>query len=154
MSLHELDDSYGTCVETYATLRIFSDDLSPSEITKIIGLEPTTSFQKGEIRTTSPKAKNPFFRTNGWLFCTRSACVSRDSRRHLNYLLDYPLRDRQVTSVLQERRCWFDISVFYAYIGGGPTISPDQMRGLAEAGIDVWWDLYRADNEKTRDSEV
>jgi hypothetical protein len=35
-----------------------------------------------------------------------------------------------------------DVTIFYVYQQGGPTISPLQMRALADAGIDVWWDLY------------
>lgn len=40
-----------------------------------------------------------------------------------------------------------DVTVYYAYSQGGPTISPPQMGALAAAGIDVWWDLYREEQE-------
>ena len=35
----EYEDSYGTCVETYSTLRIFSDEMGPEEIGHILRME-------------------------------------------------------------------------------------------------------------------
>jgi hypothetical protein len=141
--MREIDDNYATCVQTYATLCVYSDDIDPDEITKIIGIEPTSICRKGEVRTQNPKVKNPYYKMNGWFYGTKDASNSRDSRRHLDILLDGPLKQREVTSALRERGCRLDVTIFYLYRGGGPTISPDQMRGMADADIDVWWDLYR-----------
>jgi hypothetical protein len=85
---------------------------------------------------------------NGWFYRTREASDSRDSRRHLELLLAGPLKRPSVITLLRERGCWLDVSIFYAYTGGGPTISPNQMKGLAEADVDVWWDLYREPEEE------
>lgn len=35
------NDDYETCNETYVTLRLYSDSLSPQEITNILGIEPS-----------------------------------------------------------------------------------------------------------------
>ena len=139
----EYDDEYRTCVETYATLTIYSDDIEPDEITSIIGTAPTQTFRKGEVRTTHPAAKHPNYQMHGWFYSTKDMSGSRDCRRHLDMLIDGPLKVASVTDALRARGCSLDISIFYVYRGGGPTISPHQMSRLAEANIDVWWDLYR-----------
>lgn len=139
----EYDDDYRTCVETYATLRIYSNDFDPEAITLVMGVEPTKSFRKGEVRTTHPAAKHPNYQMHGWFYSTEGLIDSRDCRRHLDMLLAGPLKNASVTDTLRQKGCWMDIRVFYVYTGGGPTISPHQMSKLAEANIDVWWDLYR-----------
>ena len=144
----DYDDEYPTCVETYATLRIFSDALTPGEITEAVGREPTDDFRKGELRTGVPKAKNPHHQTNGWFYSTRGQSKSRDCRRHLDLLIAAVLGNPDVLAQLRKRGCTMDASIFYVYTQGGPTISPRQMRALAEAGIDVWWDLYRDQSDE------
>ena len=149
MGSRGIDDDYRTCAETYATLRVYSDDVDPDEVTSIIGFEPTDSFRKGDVRSKRRDVSAPLYKMNGWFYCTRDSSRSRDSRRHLELLLAGPLKDRGVTKALRERGCWLDISIFYAYTGGGPTISPEQMKGLADADVDVWWDLYRELDDET-----
>jgi len=38
------EDEFPTCLETYSTLRIFSDDMAPSEITQFLAIEPSKTF--------------------------------------------------------------------------------------------------------------
>ena len=140
---HDYEDDYPTCLETYATLRVFSDALSPAEISQAIGKDPTSSFRTGERRTSFAGAKNPNHATNGWFYSTKSVSKSRDCRRHLDLLAEAVLRTPEVLAKLRERGCTMDVTIFYVYTQGGPTLSPGQMRVLADAGIDVWWDLYR-----------
>lgn len=49
--MHEYDDNYGTCTDTYATLRITSDKLSIEEISEALKQSPTRSIRKGELRS-------------------------------------------------------------------------------------------------------
>jgi hypothetical protein len=140
---HDYDDDYPTCLETYATLRVFSDAVSPEEVTAALGKDPTSVFRTGERRTSSAGAKNPYHGTNGWFYSTKGVSKSRDCRRHLDLLAEAVLRKPAVLAELRDRGCTMDVTIFYVYTQGGPTISPLQMRGLADAGIDVWWDLYR-----------
>jgi hypothetical protein len=54
--------SYPRCAGTYSTLRIFSDDLSPEEVSATLGIQATESFHQGE-----PHFRGKLLRkANGW----------------------------------------------------------------------------------------
>jgi hypothetical protein len=77
------DDNYGTCSRTYATLII--KYLDPSTITARLGIEPSESRRKGELIRPFPTRIAPM---NRWFLCTKGRVESRDSRRHIDWLLD------------------------------------------------------------------
>ena len=156
---HDYDDDYGTCLDTYATLRVFSDSLAPETISDILGIQPTRSFRKGELKAQHQVVSVPRQITNGWFYSTKGKSKSRDCRRHLDILIECVLEGAARIDNLRRRGCDIDVTVFYSYTQGGPTISPGQMKPLAAAGIDVWWDLYRSsedgdenDSASTRDA--
>src|SRR4051812_37580950 len=70
------EDDYASCAETYATLRVFSDELTPEAISAAIGVEPTDSFRKGE--PFSPRVQRPRPQ-HGWLLCTKGLVQSKDT---------------------------------------------------------------------------
>jgi hypothetical protein len=49
-----------------------------------------------------------------------------------------------------------DITSFWVSTSGngGPTISPYQMRRLADLEIEIWWDIYFYDDEPRRNEEA
>ena len=149
-ALHGYDDDYATCEETYATLRVFSDSLDPLRITTILGVEPTKFFRTGDIRSTNLRVASPHYGSNVWLYSTAGRHTSRDCRRHLDLLIGAVLSNTEGLRTLRSMECDVDVTSFYSYTQGGPTLSPAQMSALAKADIDVWWDLYRAD-EPSRD---
>ena len=143
----DYDDDYPTCLETWATIRIFSDELTPSEISSALGVEANQSFLEGELRSKRASPKKRYFETNGWFFCTETLSKSRDCRRHLDIVIERVLRNSSAVATLQERGCQMDITIFYSYTQGGPTLSPKQMSALANANLDLWWDLYRSSED-------
>lgn len=144
------DDAYETCVSTYASLRLFSDGVDPDSLTAILNLVPTTSFRKGE-----PYGNHGHVRKfNGWLLLISSEHFidSKDSRRHIDWILERIGNKSQELTGLRSKGVEIDISCLWLSKGqGGPTISPQQMTELARLGIDVWWDVY-FDNSQTRTS--
>jgi hypothetical protein len=145
--MHEYDDNYGTCTGTYATLRITSDTLSLEEISEALKQSPTRSIRKGELRSERASLKKRYFTYSGWFYSTKELSTSRDCRRHLDLIINNILQDSSVILSLKSQGCDVDIVIFYSYTQGGPTISPIQMLPLAEANIDVWWDLYKENEE-------
>lgn len=134
----EFDDEYPTCEETYATLRVFSDQLNPDEIAQLLGLEATDSFARGQ-----PFGPGRVRRNSGWFLSTRNRVVSRDSRRHLAWLLDSLRLKAAPLKKLRETGAEIDISCYYLSSGqGGPTMSAVQMAELGSLGLDLWWDVY------------
>ena len=74
------NDDYKTCSTTYATLRIIG--LSPDEVTLRLGVSPTDSFARGDVRHAAR------MRHDGWFLSSKEAVDSKDVRRHLDWILD------------------------------------------------------------------
>ena len=136
----EYDDDYGTCVETYSTLCIFSDAMSPAVITEGLGIEPTRSFGAGDLHGKLGQLRR---KTNGWFLSTKGQSESRDTRRHLDMLLAHLEDKASAVRALQTQGCEFVITSYWVSVGhGGPSLWPHQMSRLGELGIETWWDVY------------
>jgi hypothetical protein len=144
----DYDDDYPTCVETYSTLRIFGDKISPVEITKILKIKPTRSFQKGE-----PFSKKRLVRkTNSWFLCTEKSVKSRDTRRHIDFILRVVEKKTSAVKLLKRKGCKLDIVSYFVSIGqGGPMLSPHQMLKLGKLDVGIGWDIYfQEESRKTK----
>ena len=132
------DDS---CVVTYSTLRVFSDDVRPAEVSHALNLEPTRSFLKGE--PISPRVDTPRHQ-HGWLLCSENHVHSRDTRRHLDWLLDLVERNSEAFASLVSRGVSADIYSYWvsAHGQGGPILSPPQLARLARFGLECSYDIY------------
>lgn len=133
------DDDYATCKSTFATLRIFSDVVLPTDITTRLQLDPTECFKKGDAmgsRGTSRKF-------NGWFLSSESFVNSRDTRRHIDWILAKIKTKTTEILTLHTDGAEIDISCAWVSTGqGGPVISPPQMSLLSALNIEVWWDVY------------
>jgi Domain of unknown function (DUF4279) len=138
------DDEYPTCAKTYATLRIYPGDIDPSAITERLGIEPSSWQRRGEIikHGRRPKAAP----SNGWFLKSEGEVESRDSARHIDWLLDKIAPHSEAIRTLQEMGCKMDISCYWrsAQGHGGPTILPSQMRRLSDLNIELWFDFYNS----------
>jgi len=145
MKQPDYDDDYPTSVKTFSTLRIYSDQINPAEITRILKIKPTKSFQKGEVLS---KARL-FRKTNGWFFCTEKLVKSKDTRRHIDFILQAIGRKTKAIELLRQKGCRLDIFSYFVSIGqGGPMLSPYQMLKLGKLNIVVGWDIYFHDEDK------
>ena len=127
-------DDYSACDRTYATLRIYPSDKPPQHITDFLGIEPTRtsiySEDKGKV--------------NGWFLSSQDYVTSRDSRRHIDWILDQiePLKIKFLE--LHKSKIMIDICCFWESStgNGGPTISPKQMKRLVKFDLELWWDVW------------
>jgi hypothetical protein len=94
-------DLYRTCEETHSTLRIFCDDLVPDKITEALGVQPTETFRKGDSHSKDRLRR----KTNGWFYSTKKLTDSRDSRRHLDMILNALAEKESQIRNLQARGC-------------------------------------------------
>ena len=136
------DDEYPTCQETYVTLQIFlPETLKPDDVTTALCTLPTKSFKKGE----SFGSRGHVRRHSAWLLCSRGAVTSKDTRRHLAWLLERLSSRKDGIEFLRNSGAELNISCYYVSIGqGGPTMSAEQMIEFGRLGLDVWWDIYFA----------
>lgn len=139
LSSREYDDAYPTCIRTCCTLRIFSENLDPNDISLSLGMEPTMFFRKGDLHNLGKLRRS----TNGWFLTTEGRIGSRDSRRHLDLILDKLEPKREAVKELQAKGCDVDIICFYDSTGqGGPWLMPYQMRIMGALEIEIWYDVY------------
>lgn len=137
----EYIDDYQSCSRTYATLLIYPSGQHPDEITELLGIEPSrTSVKGGGLRGTN---------VNGWFLSSKDAVISKDSRRHIDWILDGLERVSTKVKKLQNSGALTAITCFWESVSGngGPTLSPSQMRRLAELNLEIWWDVYFNDDD-------
>jgi hypothetical protein len=139
--------SYDTCAQTYSTLRIFADDLSPDQISEALQVHPTRQFRKGDLHCQGRLQR----KINGWFYSTETLSDSNDGRHHLDMLLS--ILEGKVDSIgeLRNRGCQLDIVSYWVSTGqGGPWLMPRQMLELGKLGLEVWWDIYFQSEEETQ----
>ena len=142
----EYDDIYPTCVETYSTLRLFSDAVDPSEMTETLHIKPTDSFKKGDAHCRGQLHR----KTNGWFYSTEKLIQSKDTRRHIDVILGILDGKDKAVEMLSLKGCEMDIVTYWVSRGqGGPEPWPHQMLKLGTMGISVGWDIYFKGDEKT-----
>ncbi len=131
-------NDYPSCLETRATLRIYSKTVSPIEITRRLGIEPTHSQNIGE-----PLHKDKI-KINGWFLSSKGHVKSHDSRKHVDWIFKRIGNKTKVLKYLQKNKCRMDISCYWLSRSGngGPTISPKQSYLLSKANIDLGYDFY------------
>jgi hypothetical protein len=139
-----IDDEYGTCIETRAKLLIYPGEMSPHEVTRRLGVEPTEANVAGEERL-NRLGRQRVIKLNGWFLSSEGHVTSLDTRRHLDWLLariepkkEALLALQSVPGVRMTVSCpWYSRSGH-----GGPTLWPEQMRALADLNLECGFDFY------------
>jgi len=130
---------YSSCSRTYATLCIYHDDLVPSQITKLLGVEPSCSQQKGDVRR-----KGQLAPIGGWFLKTKDVIDSRDLRYHIDALLQELGPKQNSLKLLREQGYDIRLSCFWesATGNGGPLLDYQLMSVLGELSIDLHFDIW------------
>ncbi len=139
--IEEYDDNYESCHETFVTLRIYSDNLNPEEISNFLKTKPSEIVIKGDIiGLKRKKIRNH----HGWFLTTEGLVKSKDCRRHIDYLADKIITLKSNLKELQKQGCEIDISCFWSSENGqgGPILAPKQLKKLAELELEIWFDIY------------
>jgi len=137
------DDEYPSCHTTYATLCIYPGDVDPAAITDRLGIEPSNWQRRGEV-TQRPGRAPKVAPLDGWFLMSRGQVESRDSRRHIDWLLDRLESRAEAVRSLREVGCRLEIACYWLArrSNGGPTLPALQMKRLAEFDIELWFDFY------------
>lgn len=136
------DDEYATCVYTHAWLRVMSEDLQPEAVTSLLDIQPTKTQVRGGLPR--PSSKHPY-KYGGWFLESKGQIQSRDSRRHLDWLLDHLHGKAAAITKLKEQGHLVDLCIRWDSVGhGGPTLNPSHMVQLGELGIELFFDIYFA----------
>jgi hypothetical protein len=141
-SFFAYDDDYPTCASTHATLCIYlSDDDDPTILSEKLGLQPSRTQVKGELR----QGKVKRWPTASFLE-TSEEIRSKDVRRHIDWLLEQIQGKSEIIQQLQVADSEVHISCYWASaVGhGGPMLDQDILKRIAEFNIGISFDIYFA----------
>lgn len=135
----EYDDNYPTCKATYASFLLYHEDLEPDEVSRRLSLAPSAAFVKGPAGSAGSRAPR-----GGWILSSKSTVDSKDTRRHVDWLLDRLEGRGSELAALRESGYEMSISCYWRSVEGhgGPTLSPPQMRRLLALELEIWFDMY------------
>ncbi|AMV38352.1 DUF4279 domain-containing protein [Planctomyces sp. SH-PL62] len=142
-----MDDEYPTCARTYATLCIHPNGIDPVEITRRLGLDPSSWQRRGALSSRTDGGPPRLATIDGWFLATKDRVDSRDSRdsrRHRDWLLDHLEAKDDVARRLQELGCRMCVWCYWLSQEGqgGPILPAAQMRSLADLNLELRFDFY------------
>lgn len=124
-----------------ATLRVVGDDLEPTELTELLGVQPSTSYSKGDVLT-SERGTTRTAAAGYWsLEAEDSAPADLDAQ--VTRLLARLPDDAAVWARLHEH---FEIDLFFGWFmkewNEGTALKATTLNALADRGIDLTIDLW------------
>ena len=145
------NDAYPTCERCYAELRVFTEALSPDEVSNRIGLRPTSQQSAGESRI-NRLGRSRLIPRSAWFLSSELEVTSRDLRRHLDWLLDKLEPSSNGLIALQEIEdpisMWVHCVWWSRGLHGGPTLWPSQMERLAKLRLECSLEFASYDDEE------
>ena len=130
-----------------AALRVVGDDVIPSEISLLLGTEPSQASIKGEPIQANQSGRSRSARTGSW----RLQVPDRepgDPNAQVADLLGQLTTDLQVWRDVAER---FQVDLFCGWLMGesneGISLTPETLQALGERGIELQVDIYGPESE-------
>ncbi|MCA9462119.1 MAG: DUF4279 domain-containing protein [Nitrospira sp.] len=140
------DPDYASCSHTHVWLRVMHENLDLDEVTTLLGVEPTSTQQAGDLATLKPGRKR---HQPGWFLESSDYVNSLDSRHHVQWLLERIADKGSVFAELLSCGYLVDICCRWdsSWGHGGPTMDPGQMVQLGQLGVEFWFDVYFDQNQ-------
>jgi hypothetical protein len=130
------------CIETYATLCIYSDDESDlsERVFAITRLKP--SRVKENKQSTFAGFKIP---RHAWFLTSQDMVSSLDIADHIQWMLERIKGDS--VNKLRELGCQIKITCYWVSngTGGGPVLNAPLLSAIADAHLDIEFDIYFED---------
>jgi hypothetical protein len=134
-----LNDEQQNVERTCATLCIYLGEMHPNAATELLGTQPSKIVAVGEHGRVNRLGLAPIGKINGWFLSSEDSVKSKDLRRHLDWLVAKlrPSRDGLGKLQLKEGVQMYVSCPWWSRSGGGgPSLWPEQMRGLAELNLE------------------
>lgn len=123
-------------------LRIEHDTAKAEIVTAALGITPTQSTSCGQLTAGGKGEPCPW---NVWVLSSGYAETSMDARVHFQWLLASVGASGVELRKLREQG--YRMEIHCLWVGkdgyGGPELSPELMRGLADLGVDVHFDVIK-----------
>ncbi|WP_078059776.1 DUF4279 domain-containing protein [Xanthomonas massiliensis] len=136
-----------SCLETNATLRVFSESLHPEEVSSIWGLSATRPRPKEPDSKYRPRRECHY-----WSWSSDSQVHSQDGLEHIRAITAI-LRDKGgQLEQLREAGCDIDVCCYWVSSGKwGPSLEVSDLNSLSALGLAIWWDVYFGDPEEYKE---
>ena len=131
--------------DTTLTLRIFSDELVPAEVTALVGCQPSDSHAKGDRNLGSKGREYAPRRIGMWrLFAPQASGDFEERALQLLQLLPFP--SSEWDSVRSRHSIDLTIGLFMESSNEDLNFSSALVNALAERGIAINLDIYAPDD--------
>ena len=126
---------------SYASLCLYGEDLDPDEVSRTLGIEPTSSGRRG-----GPLRRGRVLSRGFWCVSTRDDCDSDDASEHVARLasmlgMDPPAIVAAVGRYEARVYIYWDLQDG----NGGPVLTPPALAWLAQVGAELHVDLYESE---------
>jgi hypothetical protein len=125
-----------------AALRIMGDELVPEEISRLLGVEPTSSHERGHQAPSGPSGRIVTRNSGMWRLHAKET-KPENLDWQVSELLGLVTTDLSVWSSIAAR---FRVDLFCGWFMGsgneGVAISPETMVALGQRGIQLSIDIY------------
>ena len=130
-----------------ATLRIGGDDLTPDEITALVGVSPTHAQIKGQQFVGKKTGKIRVAKSGMWRLCAKDR-EPDDMDGQIQEILSQMTSDLSIWQSIASR---FQIDLFCGLFlksgNEGMTLSPQSLSALGTRGIELDLDIYSGDDD-------
>jgi hypothetical protein len=133
-------DHNASVERTCAELLIYSGEIGPEQVTALLNLNATKMIVRGKQAPPNSRGQSVVGHLNAWFLSSESEVRSKDLRSHLDWLIAR-LQPRSRQLIELQREPGVKMYVFCPWWisqagGGGPTLWPEQMRGLADLNLE------------------
>lgn len=124
-------------VQTRVGFQVRGDDVEPELVATRLALSPSASHRRGDVADSGNGERT--VRTDGWCYFSSQSEVARDApfEHHIAWVLEHLAPHASLLSAWVARgwRVQLDIITVTSATNGGPTVSPELLRGLASLGV-------------------
>jgi hypothetical protein len=131
----------GSFEEFSVGINFYSENLDKDEITKLIGAEPTKSWNPGERHPIGNSQKTRITDWGKWYLTTERD--SKDLNQKISELLDDLTTDLNIWKMLTSKyEAWIDVAGYMENWNRGFILKPETMKLLTERNLEVAFDIY------------
>jgi hypothetical protein len=133
-----------SCLETYASLRIFSKSMHPDRVSHILGIQASDPV---------PMQPGSKYRTRReyhyWDWSSSETVKSTDGLEHVRAIVALLKGKEAQLQQLRDAGCDIDVCCYWLSSGqGGPFLDVPTLAALAHYGLEIWWDVMFMDGEE------
>lgn len=132
-------------------INFYSEHLDKDEITELIGIQPTKSWNPNERHRMGNRGLYRMTNWGKWYFHTERD--SRDINIKIDELLSKLTPNLNIWNKLTSKyEVWMDVAGYMNNWNRGFKLSPESMRMLSDRNLDIFFDLYFEEQDEEENS--